>query len=858
MSGGLSLAVRARSVTIARPAPTALYRLQLCPTQQTLDDAGALAGYLAELGISHAFTSPLLQAAKGSTHGYDVVDPTRISNDLGGMEAYFRFSDRLVDAGMGHVLDIVPNHMGISAPDNPWWSDVLAHGKKSRYAGFFDIEWDFAGEVDPALVELQGRVLVPVLTRPLREAVLEGEVRLARQDGDLVVLAGGQQLPVTATDHAKRELTQRLDNGGVPAPDLLSLLDRQHYRLTHWRVAGERLNYRRFFTITSLAALRAIDADVFEASHALILELVQRGRVQGLRIDHLDGLRDPELYLERLHRATGGVWTVVEKILEPGERLSPHFRTDGTTGYEVAAVAGGLFVDPAAEPALSALYTSLTGEEADFHGAARIKRQQLMRGALAPEVRRLTRVLDGACDAKRLNRLVASEALIELLSVFPVYRTYLRPGEVPDDEDVRTIDRAIAEAKVQRPDLNAALEMIRELLLSPVDGDARELAYRLQETSGAVMAKGVEDTALYTFNRFVANNEVGADPSTLGVSPAQFHSFCLQRQSEWPLALSATSTHDTKRSEDVRARLYLLSEIPERWETTVREWFARNGRHRRSEQPDPNMEYFIYQTLVGAWPLPVERALPYFEKAAREAKVHTSWTEPNPGYELALGEFTRGLLADDAFRRDVEDLIAPLEPMERMNSLGLTLLKLTAPGIPDIYQGTEIWDFSLVDPDNRRPVDFATRRRLLSQLTESLGPEQILARAGEGLPKLWVIRQALHLRRRHPDLFAAEGAYHPLWPRGSKRRHLVAFARSRARDGRSEKVVTAVPRLVYSLSNPSAKESPPGWADTTLELPAGRFVDVLSGTQDLGGVVRASDLFARFPVALLESREDLQ
>jgi (1->4)-alpha-D-glucan 1-alpha-D-glucosylmutase len=514
----------------------------------------------------------------------------------------------------------------------------------------------------------------------------------------------------------------------------------------------------------------------------------------------------------------------------------------GTTGYEFLALVGGLFVDRAGEPALSRLHADFTGGPTDFRALTRETKRLVLRRALGSDLSRLTALWLEVCERHRRHRDYTRhelhEALHETLACFPVYRTYVRAetGEVAE-EDVRRVTEAIDRAKAGRSDLDPGLfDFLADLLLLRIRGPLEgELAMRFQQLSGPVTAKGVEDTAFYCFHRLVSLNEVGGDPGRFGTSIEEFHRDCAERAARSPRALLATSTHDTKRSEDVRARLHLLSEIPERWAEAVRRWSSRNERHRQGGLPDRGIEYLLYQTVLGAWPIGLDRVLPYLEKAAREAKQHTSWTEPNPAYEAALKGFVEGALADDAFRTDLEAFVAPLVEPGRINSLSQTLVKLTAPGVPDVYQGTELWDLSLVDPDNRRPVDYGVRRRLLAELA-SATPETIWSRLDEGMPKLWVIKQALAFRQRRPDLFGPAGTYEQVPVRGERAEHVVAFTRGR-------EVATIVPRLVLRLDG--------DWLDTAVELEEGSWTDELTGARVAGGAVPLADLLRRFPVALL-------
>jgi (1->4)-alpha-D-glucan 1-alpha-D-glucosylmutase len=859
--------------------PLATYRVQLRPGFG-FEEAAAIAPYLAELGVSHLYSSPYLQAAKGSTHGYDVIDPTRVNEELGGAEAHERFCRTLGENGLGQVLDIVPNHMAIGA-ENLWWWDVLENGPSSRYAAYFDVDWD------PPQERFRNTVVLPILGDHYGRVLEAGELKLVRRDGSFEVGYFEHRMPIsprsldtllgeaaersgsaelaflaeslsrlplaTATDRASVALRHR-DKEVVRAqlvrlfreqpdvahavdevveetnrdPDLLdALLSRQNYRPAFWRTAGRELDYRRFFDVHTLAGLRTEDERVFADTHALVLDWVRRGVLDGLRIDHPDGLRDPEQYFERLRAAAPDAWIVVEKILEPGERLPESWPVDGTTGYDFLNVVGGLFIDPEGEQPLTDLYADLTGPCADYPELVWQKKHLVLEELLAAEVNRAAEVFLQVCERHRCYRdFMRNElraAVREVAACFPVYRSYVRAnagktGKVTE-EDEEHVTTAINAARARRPDLPSDLfDFFRDLLLLEIRGPVEsELVMRFQQLTGPAMAKGVEDTAFYNYHRLVALNEVGGDPSRFGIPAEEVHRTLSE---SWPRAMLATSTHDTKRSEDVRARLALLSEIPERWAEFVRRWFGRFS--------DPNAEYLLYQTLVGAWPIETERVVAYMEKAAREAKGATSWTRTNPEYEDALRSFVEGGLTDRDFVADLEAFVAPLVEPGRINSLAQTLVKLTAPGVPDIYQGTELWSLALVDPDNRRPVDYEECRRLLTGLAGAPAPEEILAQMDQGLPKLWVTRQALRLRRRL-------GAYAPLWAKGDRAGHVFAFSRG--------EIVTVVPRLVIGLGG--------DWGDTSLDLPPGRWRNELTGEDAVEGEARLSDLLRRFPVALL-------
>ena len=807
----------------------ATYRVQL-HKDFGFDAVTAIVPYLARLGISHLYCSPYLQARPGSTHGYDVVDQSKVSEELGGDEAHKRMCAELDRHGMSHLLDVVPNHMTVTDRANEWWWDVLKNGPESHFAPYFDIDWD------PPEDKLLRTLLVPILGDHYGRVLRSGDIRL-EQEGDEVIVAYFEHVLPTATGSTDGIDLDRANRD----PDLLhSVLEDQHYRLAFWRSAGQELNYRRFFSINDLAALRMDNPDVFDRVHALVLDLVRSGVLQGLRIDHIDGLRDPEGYLTQLRSWAPDAYLVVEKILEPEESLRSSWPVQGTTGYEFLNRVLGLFIDGANEERFTEVYRGFTGEHVELAELKHDKKMLLMETELAADIERLLELFADIChaepDVRDFTRVELREALRETIAYFPVYRTYVSTARSSaDEQDSEYVTRATRLAAARRPELTGLLVFLRDLLLLQVDAEAAaEFALRFQQTTGSVMAKGVEDTVFYIYNRFVALNEVGGDPGTFGLAPSAFHEQMEAAQRDRPLGLLATSTHDTKRSEDVRARLALLSEIPDLWADAVRRWREMNEGHRTAAGPDRNTEYLLYQTLVGAWPLDVDRAWAYMEKAAREAKVRTSWTDPNSAYEQAMRDFVGATLSDQGFLADLEAFTEPLVRPGSINSIAQQLVKLTAPGVPDIYQGTEVWDLSLVDPDNRRPVDYSERAALLQDLADA-DARAALDRGGSGGPKLFLTQRALALRARLPEAFGATSSYEPLIATGGKAHHVVAFVRG----GRA---MTVVPRLVLGLGG--------DWEDTALELPEGVWRDELS-EREFEGKTQMSELLSHLPVALL-------
>jgi (1->4)-alpha-D-glucan 1-alpha-D-glucosylmutase len=675
-------------------APSSTYRIQLGPAFD-FSRASRVCDYLRELGISHLYLSPCLAAAHGSLHGYDVEDPSRVNPELGGEEGFDALCRAIRESGLGLILDVVPNHMAVGARANRWWWDVLSNGRASRYAGYFDIRWDGPD------AELRNKVLVPILGAELDRCLQAGEIQLRRRGSEIVVRYWDHELPVsaaslTALRHtggaaaSASPATRRDENrpagaaaagvsrpgGGSAAPDaeiddvlkrinsepgtLGRFLELQHYRLAYWRRANREVNYRRFFDIHQLAGIRVEEEEVFAAVHELPLRWVREGRVGGLRIDHPDGLRDPTAYLQRLRKAAPTAWIVVEKILAPGEALNPAWPVEGTTGYDFLNLLSGLFVNPDGRGPLTDLYREFTGQTADYEAVVLAKKMHVLTHLFVSEWSHLTDLLerihrrwDGGAGGRRRD---LERALAELIVGFPVYRTYIRPadGRV-EDSDRAVVQGALTAVGTRCPGIDAAvMRMIEAVLLLERAGEMEsDFVLRFQQLTGPVMAKGVEDTAFYCFSRLLALNEVGGDPGRFGTSPEAFHACCARLQSERPQTLLASTTHDTKRGEDARLRIGLLSEMPERWAEAVVRWSRVNAVFRCNGVPEADIEYALYQTLVGAWPIGIDRLGPYMLKAAREAKVHTSWTDPDPVYERTLQRFVEGVLGHAAFTQEL-------------------------------------------------------------------------------------------------------------------------------------------------------------------------------------------------------------
>lgn len=876
------------------------YRIQL-NKDFTFRQAIEILPYLAALGVSHVYTSPYLQAATGSMHGYDVVDPSKVNEELGGAEAHAEFCRALESAGLSHVIDIVPNHMAIAGQQNPWWWDVLENGPSSRYALFFDVDWEASEERWP------NKVLLPVLGDHYGRILESGQLQLARDGGSFTIKYHEHQFPVDPSSLAdvlsraadamgsellgfladsysrlphptattRQAVDRRHRNKAVLAnllqrfcfedskcacaiesevarinndPNVFdAFIEKQNYRLAYWRTAARDLGYRRFFDIKDLAGLRVEEEEVFRLSHELPVSWTKQGIVQGIRVDHPDGLRDPEQYFKRLRAECPETWLLAEKILEPGERLPESWPISGTTGYDAMNVIGGIFVDADSERQMTRLYQDFTGEEVDFEKVAHDSKRLILTELLGSELNRLTSLFIGICERHRRHRDYSrhelQESLRELAACLPVYRTYVRAQQKEvSDTDRKFIEMAVDEAKHLRPDLDPQLfNFLSDILLLRVEGSLEsELVMRFQQLTGSAMAKGVEDTAFYRHHRLTCLNEVGGSPGRFGNSVAAFHERFVESQSKWPHGMLATSTHDTKRSEDVRTRLAVLSEIPGLWSRTVHRWSRMNRKHRFGESIDRNTEYLLYQTLLGSWPIELPRVLAYMEKAIREAKLHTSWTNQNANYEERIRLFVQAIMQDEEFMRELEKFASTLIIPGRINSLSQTLIKLTAPGVPDIYQGTDLWDLSLVDPDNRRPVDFRQRQSLLEDI-DDMSVEDILRDIDSGIPKLYLIRKVLHYRQQDPSVFDATGSYQPINVMGRRSDFVVAFMRK-------DTAVTLVPRLTLRIGNK--------WSDTRIELPKGAWRNHLTDENLLGNVFRVEQLLSRFPVAFLV-REDV-
>ena len=941
---------------------SATYRLQF-NKDFTFRDATKLLDYFSELGISHIYASPIWRSRPGSTHGYDVIDPTRLNPELGTEADFFALQSELRNRGMGLILDIVPNHMSASS-DNPWWMDVLEHGPESAYASYFDIDWH------PPSRSLDSKILLPVLGRPFAEALESGEFKLIFSDGRLFVQyfeslfplapktylailgkntetlrerlgdestvyqeysgivaafaglrspatvnpgeAGEKRLRLEARERLRQLvstspeveafLNDRLRDlmGQVNDPASFSALERllaeQFYVLSYWQNVNEEINYRRFFTITDLVGVRVEDPLVFEATHGLITRLAAQPPVDGLRVDHIDGLRDPLAYLNRLREQLGKesasapgepreVPIFVEKILARRERLLLEWPSRGTTGYDFLNALSSVFVDPQGAKCVEEVYDRFVGKKLIYGDLLYQKKKLVMSTLLGVEMRSLGHQLALLADkdryARDLSRSDLTQALFETTAHMPIYRTYTRNLEV-SREDAKVIERAIEEALTRKFYLQPAhFDFIRDVLLvknrSHLLSDQREarlnFVMRWQQVTGPIMAKAFEDTFLYVYNPLVSLNEVGGDPRPSAATSESFSRFIAERRKHWPHSMNATTTHDTKRSEDLRARIHVLSEIPGQWKERLERWSKLNSKSKTQvdgqQVPDRNEEVLLYQTLLGAWPANgadhaslVERLQTYAIKATREAMVHTRWTLPNSAHENALKKFVASVLKPglgNAFLRDFVPFQRSIAHQGMVNGLTQALVKIISPGIPDFYQGSELWDLRLVDPDNRQPVNFSERTSMLAALKQR--SESSTALAGElakhwedGRVKLYVIWKALHFRRVRSDLFS-KGDFVELKATGPYGEHVFAILRHYKR----EWALFIAPRWLSRAREGRVADRDIRWGETVIQLPNAAphiWESIFTGERMITNhavALRVDHMLNQFPVALLSS-----
>jgi len=863
------------------------YRLQL-HAGFTLQAAQEILPYLARLGLSHVYLSPVLQAAPGSTHGYDVTDPSRISHELGGEAAWTRFVECARSHELRILLDIVPNHMSASR-HNPWWDDVLAHGPFSKFAEFFDIRNQAhqpfrvhlcslahaygeslesgeliidTGDGHPRVTHYENSwPLGPASWGALLFAQDAAQAGNGSQDGCFAELGRlllaadvgesegahywrqvARAEAILADAHRTGQLSIAVNRVQGDKELLDAILRRQFFMLHGWKLAGELTNYRRFFDVGALSGVRTELPLVFSATHVRIAAMIEQGQVDGLRIDHPDGLRDPLAYFKRLRALLPGGRLYVEKILENDERLEQDWPVDGTVGYDFLAKVNRLWMDDQRADTLTATYADFTGHSVNFAALVREKKRAILESTFSADLDRLSTAALMIARADFRSRDISPrhlrEALARVTTASGVYRTY-RTADTLHEDDKRVFTEAVQSARIGSPEIDAvAFDFLAALFTKAhLNESEEEFIAQWQQLSPAVMAKGVEDTTFYCFDRLVSCNEVGGQASLIGISAEKFHEFCHYLSDQWPNNLLATSTHDNKRSEDVRTRISLLSEIPDRWAEALHQWSQFNAPAWKNRTPDRHAEYLLYQTLIGAWPITQDRCWQYMQKACREAKIRTSWHEPNTGYEENIRGFVEGVFETPEFISSLETFIEPLILPGRINSLAQTLIKTMAPGVPDFYQGTELWDLSLVDPDNRRPVDFALRGELL-QRCRSLPASAALADWDSGVPKLWMIMRVLALRRARGADFSFQSKYQPLVAQGAHLGNLLAFRRG-------DDLIAVVPRFSMTLGGE--------WRDTRLALPRGTWRNCFTD-DELQEAVRPGDLFAQFPVALL-SRE---
>ena len=919
--------------------PTATYRLQFhagFPFAAAKD----IIAYVAELGISDLYASPIFKARSGSTHGYDVVDATQLNPELGGAEDFAALMETVQQRSLGWLQDIVPNHMAYDQ-DNQMLMDVLENGQNSEYFEYFDINWNHPYE------DIKGRVLAPLLGSFYGESLENGEIKLQYDEAGLHITYYSLKLPVRIESYA-RFLTQNLGHlarsigrnhpdfikllgilyllKSAPSeakgkerydqitfvkgllrelyeqnpevqkfideniqffndeknPESITLLDNllseQFYRLSFWKVGAEEINYRRFFTVNELISMRVEELKVYNKSHSLIHQLVEEGKFTGLRIDHIDGLYDPATYLDRLREKVGDTYITVEKILELGEQLPTDWPVQGTSGYDFLNYVNGVFCATDNAEAFQEIYYDFARLNGSYEELVAQKKHLIIEKNLAGDVenlaQRLKRIAGQTRRGSDFTLYGLKRALSEVLALFPVYRTYITAEDQITESDRHYIREAIEQARSNVPLLVKELEFIenilqgadQELLISEHKDERVEFVMRMQQTTGPLMAKGVEDTLLYVYNRLLSLNEVGGNPGHFGISSDEFHQFNQERSQHWPEAMSATATHDTKRGEDARSRLNVLSELPDEWRAQVKVWSDLNQSKKIKRHgatiPDRNDEYFFYQTLIGSLPFTEseypefkQRVKEYLTKAIREAKVHTAWLRPDSEYEEGCIAFIEAVLSDQEFLQQFKSFQQKIAEYGIFNSLSQTLLKNTAPGVPDLYQGAELWDLSMVDPDNRRPVDYGQRMQMLENIKSQSDPlaliQQLLAEKETGGVKLFLTYKLLQTRKAHADLFL-HGDYLPLQFVGQHATNAIAFARRY----QGQTAIAIAPRFFTQLMQPG--ELPLGssvWSDTVLKLPEGMpqiWQDAITGeTVQAEGTIALSDALNHFPVALL-------
>lgn len=927
----------------------ATYRIQFNPSFR-FEEGRKIVRYLSELGISHMYASPVFQARKGSPHGYDIVDPTKLNSELGTDKQFDKLIDECHAYEIGWIQDIVPNHMAFDAL-NRMLMDVLENGKTSEYFNFFDILWNHPDE------SMRGRILAPFLGNPYGEALEKGEISLTYDINGFSIRYYQHNYPVrfesyhSILDHnidqlktemgeeypdyvkflgllyviknlsATIEPTHRKDqiefvkkmiwelystnpfirkhldsvikqfNGIKGQPETFTLLDNllaeQNFRLSHWRVANQELNYKRFFNINELISIRVQDEDVFKKTHSLIIDWIQQEKIDGLRVDHIDGLYDPGEYLQRLRSLSDDVYIVVEKIMEYDEELPKSWPVQGTSGYDFLNHVNGLFCQKKRQREFTKLYSDFIGQDFNFPKLRYDKKKMIIDRQLTGDLDNLAFLLKRIANKYRHGRDITLNGLrngmVEILAYFPVYRTYISSWEV-DEEDRRIIQETVHKAKAGKPAFETEILLIEKFLLldffeeltDEERKDCIDFVMKFQRLTGPLMAKGFEDTSMYIFNRLVSLNEVGGDPASFGTSLHQFHSFCSNRIYSNTKAMNASSTHDTKRGEDVRARINVLSEIPREWRLYLKRWETINKKFKLNVDgmaaPDSNEEYLLYQTLLGIFPFDddkkneiIPRMEQYIEKMLREAKTHSSWSMPNIEYENAVKQFMKDILSETDHNMFISDFI----PFQRkiahygvLNSLSQTLIKMTAPGVPDFYQGTELWDLTLVDPDNRHPVNFVLRQKYLREIITRSNRVDVFDyiavlrnKPSDGRIKMFLTYKTLQARKENPLVFV-EGEYKQLRVTGKSRDHIIAFAREHG----NTTAITIAPRWFTSLVD--EKTFPLGkkvWGDTAVYLPPPSkrvWGNALTGeTLSKGGRIAVGDILTNYPTALLITKD---
>ncbi|PKL45419.1 MAG: malto-oligosyltrehalose synthase [Candidatus Riflebacteria bacterium HGW-Riflebacteria-1] len=881
--------------------PRATYRLQM-HSRFNFAMLGEHIEYLHRLGISHLYLSPCLQAVPGSMHGYDVVDHSHINTELGGNYGFDRIAKMLSEKNMSIILDIVPNHMAVRCPENPWWWDVLENGPSSQFARCFDVDWHTESD------HFSNLILLPVLGDHYGIALEAGELKVEHEKGkftlhyfdnvfpmaprslqmilelayqnsgidELGYLAGALHvLPHASSRDIERIRRRQRDKAVIYEmlntmckevagfdkaitaavveinqnhDKLDELIGHQNYKLAYWKLSKYQVGYRRFFNINSLVGLCMEEDQAFCDTHRLVFELEKIGKVDGFRVDHPDGLFEPTSYFNRLRKACPEAIIVAEKILEQNEPLNAEWPVSGTTGYDFLNLVNGLFIDKTGYEKLLQVWHEFIGEQPDYQELVYRSKKQTIKNLLGSEAARLAADLAQICENHRRYRDFAQQqlygALVEVAAGLDVYRTYIQPesGKITKNDQV-VIGEAIARAKIRQPQLGSYIfDFIAELLLLKLQGEKESLfVRRFQQFTGPVMAKSLEDTVFYIFNPLVSLNEVGGNPDAPVVTVKSFHKWCLHISKNWPLTMLTSSTHDTKRSEDVRARLNLLSEIPDSWAVIAKKWQRMNAGFRSAGAPDANTEYLLYQTLVGTWPVEKERIAQYMEKAVREAKTHSSWAEPDQKFEAALLGFIDKLYSSPEFIKSLEDFVDDLIEPGQINSLLQLTIKLTAPGFPDIYQGSEIWNNSLTDPDNRRPVDFAQNFELLKKL-ENKNFRDVMHEPHQGSAKLFIIKALLALRAKVPA-FNEPDSYRAVDVMGTHSDDLLAYMRGSS-------VIVLVPRLSLTRKD--------RWDGTRIILPQGRWQNIFTGQQLAAGSNKVKDLLKDFPAAVIVDMQQIE